>query len=86
MQDGKYCYITGYTQGLDKHHVYGGPNRKNSDRYGCWVWLRHDIHMALHTTRPELQRQLKQECQEVFEQHYDRATFMRVFGRNYLEE
>lgn len=84
MQDDEYCYITGYTEELDRHHVYGGPNRKKSEEYGCWVWLRHDIHMDAHQRKPEILRQLKQECQERFEEIYGHDKFMAVFGKNYL--
>ena len=84
LQDDRYCYITGRTAGLDRHHVYGGPRRKASEKWGCWVWLAHDVHMALHTTHPELQQQLKQECQARFEELHGHDLFMQVFGKNYL--
>ena len=84
MQDDKYCYITGYTQGLDKHHCFTGIRRKAAEQYGCWVWLRHDVHMAAHSTQPELLSQLRQECQERFEEIYGHDKFMSVFGKNYL--
>lgn len=84
MQDGRYCYITGRTDHLDKHHVFGGPNRKLSDIYGCWVWLNHDVHMTAHQRQPEMLLQLKRECQERFEEMYSHEAFMKVFGKNYL--
>jgi hypothetical protein len=84
MQDSKYCYITGRTDHLDKHHVYGAANRKLSDIYGCWVWLTHEVHMNAHQRQPEILLQIKRECQERFEELYDHETFMKVFGRNYL--
>ena len=48
MQEDRECFISGYTGALDKHHIYAGSCRKASEKYGCWVWLRHDIHMELH--------------------------------------
>lgn len=84
MQTEKYCYITGTTKRLDKHHVYPGCRRKASDKWGCWVWLSHDVHMAAHERQPELLRQLQQECQERFEELYGHEKFMQVFGKNYL--
>lgn len=39
LQDEKECYITGLKEGLHKHHIYPGANRKNSEKYGFWVWL-----------------------------------------------
>lgn len=78
------CYVTGYQGPCDLHHVYAGSNRTNSDRWGCWVWLRHDVHMRLHDQDKELDRRIRRECQEAFEEKYDRATFMKVFGKSYL--
>jgi hypothetical protein len=41
-----YCYIcreqTGYIverRGLEEHHIFGGPNRKLSEKYGLKVYL-----------------------------------------------
>ena len=84
MQNGRYCYITGRTDNLDKHHVFGAANRKHSEQFGCWVWLTHDVHMQAHQRSPELLTQLKQECQERFEEIHGHERFMQIFGRNYL--
>lgn len=87
MQSEKECYITGSTEGLHLHHIYGGANRKNSDRYGCVVWLRADWHnmsdYGVHFNK-DLDRRLKEECQEEFEKRWGHDKFMSVFGRNYL--
>ena len=84
LQTEKECYVTGSSVNLDLHHVYAGSRRKASDRWGCVVWLRHDIHMDLHQRDTELDLRIKRECQERFEEIYDHDTFMRVFGKNYL--
>ncbi len=84
LQTEKECYLTGSRINLDKHHVFTGPRRKAADKWGCWVWLNHDVHMYLHQKDPELERRLKRECQERFEEIYDHDTFMRVFGKSYL--
>ena len=93
MQSEKACYITGCTTGLHLHHCVHGANRNNADKYGLTVYLRSDIHMALHDHRPPfngLDARLKQEAQKAFEREnpngaFDpRADFMRIFGRNYL--
>ena len=35
----KYCYLTGETRGLEKHHIYFGAGlRQISDKHGFWVW------------------------------------------------
>ena len=84
MQDEKECFLTGSTQGLDLHHIYAGARRKASDRYGCWVWLRHDVHMDLHERNQALNYQLKAECQRRFEEIHGHEKFMEVFGKSYL--
>ena len=84
MQDDKYCYITGRTTGLDKHHCFTGIRRKQAEEWGCWVWLSHDIHMALHSTNLELADQLRRECQARFEEIHGHETYMRIFGKSYL--
>lgn len=84
MQNDKRCYVSGVTTNLDKHHILHGPRRKQAEIYGCWVWLRHDIHMALHSSDTELDNRLKRECQEVFESIYGHEKFMQVFGKSYL--
>lgn len=87
LQNKKECYITGDTQGLHKHHVYPGSRRKASAEWGCWVWLRADWHnladYGVHFNL-DLDRRLKQECQEKFEELYGHDKFMSVFGKNYL--
>lgn len=90
MQDSKKCLVTGAEYGLDCHHIYfGNPNRRISDENGFWVWLRHDVHMALHgRIHPysQLDGELKRACQQAFEaQGHTRAEFMRLIGRNYLD-
>lgn len=87
LQDRRECYITGATEGLHKHHVYAGSRRKVAEQWGCWVWLRWDWHngapYGVHQN-PDLDRRLKQECQERFEELYGHEKFMEVFGKNYL--
>ena len=84
MQTEKYCYITGRTDHLDKHHIFTGTRRKAAEKWGCWCWLAHDVHMAAHDRNQEILTQLRQECQERFEELYDHDTFMKVFGKSYL--
>ena len=84
MQDSRYCYITGRTDHLDKHHIFTGIRRKAADKWGCWCWLNHEVHMAAHDKQQELLTQLRQECQERFEELYGHEKFMEVFGKSYL--
>ena len=87
MQTEKECYITGSRYNLDCHHqhcLHGQANRKLADRLGLWVWLRHDIHMRLHDSDKELDRQLQKEAQEAFEKTHTREEFRAIFGKSYL--
>lgn len=79
------CYLTGTQSGIDCHHIYAGvANRKLSDEWGCWVYLKHSIHMDLHDRRKDVDRMLKRECQKAFEQRYGHQKFMELFRKNYL--
>ena len=84
LQSDKECWVTGSMVYLDKHHIYHGPRRNAADEWGCWVWLRHDVHMSLHSWNTELDQQLKQECQKRFEELHGHDKFMEVFGKSYL--
>lgn len=84
MQEDKVCYISGSTVGLDRHHCFGGIRRKAAEKYGCWVWLRHDLHMELHDKNPALKQMLQRACQARFEEIYSHEEFMEVFGKSYL--
>lgn len=89
LQTEKECYITHYTQGLHKHHIFGGALRDLSEEYGLWVWLREDYHLqdseypTPHNDEATSIR-LKQEAQEAFEKKYGHEKFMQLFGRNYI--
>lgn len=89
MQDEKECYLTGATEGLHKHHIlHGTANRKKAEQWGCWCWLRWDWHnMTRYSVHQDhnLDLKLKRECQMRFEALHGRETWMKVFGKNYLE-
>lgn len=88
MSDKKECFITGRTDNLHRHHVYAGnPNRKISEKWGCWCYLTGEYHnqsnKGVHFDK-DLDMKLKVECQRRFEEAYPEASFLKVFGRNYL--
>ena len=89
LQSEKVCYITGSPLRLHKHHIFMGPNRKISEEYGCWVYLREDWHnmsnYGVHFNS-ELDLFLKQECQRKFEETHTREEFIALIGRNFLED
>lgn len=87
LQTEKCCYITGSRTELERHHIFGGANRKHSERYGLTVWLRHDWHneppYGVHHNRVLMDR-LHKEGQLAFEKAYPELDFVEIFGRNYL--
>jgi hypothetical protein len=91
IQAEKKCFFTGRTDGLHEHHIFGGPWRKWSDKYGLTVYLRPEFHLADSPYRTphndkETDLMLKRIGQIAFEQEYGREKFMEIFGRNYLAE
>lgn len=89
LQSEKKCFFSNSTTGLDKHHIYFGANRKVSDENGFWIWLRHDLHIAGSSFRTphndrNLDLQLKELCQRIYEESHTREEFIALIGRNYL--
>ena len=87
MQDKEECYVSGSRINLDRHHqhcLHGTANRKLAEKWGLWVWLRHDIHMDLHERNKKLDRELEQDAQRAFEAKYDHEKFLEIFRKNYL--
>lgn len=89
IQSEKVCYITGRTDQLEEHHIFGGrPNRKNSEKYGLKVWLTRDYHTeypnGVHKNKERMQ-QLHEIGQRAFEERWgSREDFRRIFGKSYL--
>lgn len=83
------CYVCGYTETLNRHHIYAGvSNRKQSEKYGCWVYLcarHHNMSdVGVHFNKA-LDTELKQTCQKEWEKRNGtREDFIRTFGRSYL--
>ena len=82
------CYICqGY--GSDCHHIFGGPNRKKSEKYGLKVWLCREHHEGTYGVHgrdgKDLQQYLHEIGQETFERLYgSREEFIKIFGKNYM--
>lgn len=88
LQSEKECLICGSTVGLERHHVFGGPNRQLSEKYGLTVYLCHNDHneppMGVHFNRIK-DLALKEYAQKQFELRYGHKVFMKLFGKNYLK-
>ena len=92
MHDGKECYLCGANGTCDAlhwHHIFGGPNRKHSERFGlkvrlCGQQCHENGQEAVHKNR-QIDLALKAAGQRAFERiHGTREDFMKIFGKNYL--
>lgn len=92
---GRTCWLCGRNGNgdpLDKHHIFGGSNRKLSEEYGLWVPL---CHRRCHESGREAVHQNMETMQRLHEYGQTLAMeengwsiddFRRIFGRNYLPE
>lgn len=82
-----HCIITGDSN-VAIHHVFNGPNRKLSEKYGFVVPLRPDWHnmmpYSVHMDQ-KFDESLKRKAQSYYESHYgSREDFRKEFGKSYL--
>jgi len=93
QEDKTRCYLCGmntYFEPLDEHHVYGGANRKLSEKYGLKVYLHHNrCHIFAKTAvhqNVEVNNALKAKVQKIAMEHYgwEVEDFIKIFGKNYL--
>jgi len=70
------------------HHIFFGPNRNNSEKYGLTAPLCNYHHnmsnQSVHFNR-QMDLELKVLAQKAFEDKYSHELFMQVFGKNYKE-
>ena len=73
---------------LEEHHIFGGPNRPISEAEGLKVFLCQDCHTGKDGVHRDINKMrfLQQEGQRKYEETHSRAQFMKLFGRNYLED
>lgn len=86
LSNDKACYLCGFTLNLHKHHIFGGPWRNVSEKYGCWCYLCSRCHVGpdgVHENRDK-DLFLKREAQETFEGEFTREDFIKIFGKSYL--
>ena len=88
IQSERVCYITGRGDHLEEHHVWGGANRKNSEKYGLKIYLTAEMHRGkdgIHQNR-ELSDRVKAEVQQLAMEHYgwDVVDFRLIFGKSYI--
>ena len=88
QDDLTYCYACGRTcEKLDRHEIFGGPNRSKSKALGIWVMLCHEsCHLNGVHAFPKQYEYLKQQAQRKAMEVYgwDKEEFIYWFGRSYI--
>lgn len=85
--DMDHCYFTGHAP-VERHHVFGGPYRTQSEVRGFVVPLRPDFHpngASVGKQGEEVDKFLKETAQRYYEEFYGtRDDFIREFGKSVL--
>ena len=92
QENREHCFLCGRNAsvdyfGLDEHHVFFGPLRKKSEKYGLKVYLCHDrCHLNGVHKYAEMNRQVQRVVQKRAMQYYKWSVedFRAIFGRSYL--
>lgn len=86
------CGRNGVADPLDRHHIFGGPYRNKSEKYGLVVYLcHHRCHIfgedAAHRNADTAQY-LHEYGQRLWMEQQGGSVddFRREFGKNYLED
>lgn len=83
-----HCMFTGSPQ-VERHHIFGGANRKKSEKYGFIAPLRPDLHpngVFAGKDAKAVDTKLKTMSQTYYEEHFGtREDFIQEFGQNYLD-
>ena len=91
--DREHCFLCGMNaslEALDCHHVYGGSNRKKSEKYGLKVYIHHN---KCHIFGPDsvhknakVNNAVKSVVQKRAMEYYGWSVddFIRIFGKSYL--
>lgn len=90
LQENRYkCFLCGRYGRLEEHHIFGGFNRKKSEIYGLKVYLCHDCHNeppnGAHFNK-ETMNFLHEKGQRAFQSRYPNEDFLKIFGRNYIND
>lgn len=86
------CGRNGVGDPLESHHIFGGANRKKSEKYGLMVDLcgirchREGPQSAHKNARTQEKLHIMGQLKAMKEQGWTVEDFRREFGKNYLEE
>lgn len=87
--DMNHCMYTGSDR-VERHHIFGGANRKKSEVFGFVVPLRPDLHPNGVHYNPKnaygvTDARLKMMAQDYFEMNIgSRSLFREIFGKSWL--
>lgn len=82
-------WSTEHFEGSHKHHVFGGANRKLSEKDGLYFYLRPEMHnmsdKGIHFNKDFMDYAHKV-GQLAWQEYYNKTTedFIQRYGRNYL--
>ena len=78
------CIFTG-SWVVERHHIFGGSNRKKSEKYGLLIPICNECHREVHDAPDqELNKKLKANAQADFMMDHTYAEWMKQFDRNYM--
>ncbi len=93
QKDEYHCFLCGKNaavEPLDEHHVFGGANRKLSEKYGLKVFLHHfSCHIfgkgSVHQNG-DVAKKVKRVVQLKAMRYYNwtEEQFIEIFGKSYL--
>lgn len=85
--DMDHCYFT-ETSPVERHHIFGASNKKNSEKYGFVIPLAPHLHPnGVHACKDAamIDIKLKKMAQSYFEDNYGtREEFIKIFGKSVL--
>ena len=93
QDDKESCYLCGMNRNLEPlecHHVFGGSNRKWSEKYGLTVYLHcnkcHKTGGESVHANAEVREKLQAEVQRIAMKRYDWSIedFRLIFGRSFI--
>lgn len=85
--DMDHCYFTG-TAPVERHHIFGGKNRNQSEKYGFVIPLSPHLHpngVSASKNAKDIDLYLKKMAQEYYEKNIGtKEEFIKEFGKAYI--
>lgn len=82
------CYICKTQRDLQRHHIFGGPNRRRSEDDGLWIFLCVEHHIGDHGVHRDfdLALKVKQLGERAWIEHNEKTKeeFIRDYGKNFI--